>query len=420
MNNLVFMVIFGFGFFLPACLLSQQKSISLAECLSLAQQHSHVLKQENQKIQAARAAERSAESRYLPYLYAEFSYNMFLPRSDNYTRQSSSGVLDWSPGNWLKKTARTAARQIQVEQAEKEVTLLALTRRVSALYLGILRNQQELKLLERRLAILREHRQVAEALHQGGIRTELDVLQTRAAISSLKETKIVRQAERKSLQTALALLLDFHTEDTLSLKDFPARLIDEPPFFDEDPRQDNPLIKSLQLQAETRQLLLGKVQALYWPTVQLHGGSFRDTDPNAEGNYWQTGISIKAPLFRWGELKFKQQEITARVKILKWQKAEVQRELTIQLADIKQKFTRLHHTYLLLQDRQKITSQALEIATANYQAGLTTNLEYLAAQEQNVTTKVSLNETRLAYVLCRIEYYILTNKPEKIKMLQGV
>ncbi len=62
--------------------------------------------------------------------------------------------------------------------------------------------------------------------------------------------------------------------------------------------------------------------------------------------------------------------------------------------------------------------EALQIAQANYQAGLATNLDYLAAQEQLAEIHISVRKTQLQYVMNLIDYYATTNQLEAISKLQ--
>jgi len=417
MKHLLFMFVLGVSVVRPSLLLGQ--TMSLSASLDLAVQHSHLLKSQNEKIHAARAAQQTSESNYYPQFSVGFGHNQLFFTPYNYRKQFGDARLDWSPGDWLKKTALAAAKQGEVQQAEKQQVTLDLVRRVSTIYLGILRDQQELLLLEKRLEILENHRQVAEALWQGGVRTELDVLQTRVAINRLIEQKKVRQSETYNLKVALASLMGLPAARTLQLQNIPDHAIDIKLNAVQDPLTQNPFLKSFELRAEMQQLRLLEVEALKWPHLQLRGGYVVDRDPTAEGNYWRVSIGIQMPIFLRGETGFRQREIKAQVQALYWKNAQVRREIKIQQTQIVQDLSRLHETYRLQQEILQITQKTLQIATANYRAGLITNLEYLNAQKENVITQVTINETRLAYVLRLIDHYILTNQPEKIKQLQG-
>lgn len=151
---------------IPALLFAQATPLSLSECLDRALQHSYALNSYEFNVQAAQAAQQAATSQYYPHFSAELSHNQLLFSSFNYRQQAGMAVADWSAGDWLKKTARASAKQVDVETADKQIVLLDVVRRVASLYLGILRSQQETNLLEQRQQVLEAHQQVAEALWQ--------------------------------------------------------------------------------------------------------------------------------------------------------------------------------------------------------------------------------------------------------------
>ena len=112
MNRFLFVIVFGMSTALPSLLLGQTISLSLSECLDRALEQSHSLKSQNEKIHAARAAQHTAESHYYPYFSAELAHNQLFFPPYNYRQQFGTATLDWSPGDWLKKTALAAAKQI--------------------------------------------------------------------------------------------------------------------------------------------------------------------------------------------------------------------------------------------------------------------------------------------------------------------
>ena len=79
--------------------------------------------------------------------------------------------------------------------------------------------------------------------------------------------------------------------------------------------------------------------------------------------------------------------------------------------------TKLKDVIQLQNQRLSTTENAYKIAEANYQAGLMTNLEYLSAQQQLNETRIAIQETQLAYVSELVQYYIITNQPDKIAEL---
>ncbi|MCB9501658.1 MAG: TolC family protein [Deferribacteres bacterium] len=419
MTKLISILILVTSMLFNTQLRGQTDSLSFAECLHLALQNSPGLKSHDASFEAAITAEKAARAGYFPHIFAEASHNQLFYSPFDYRQQSGTVLLDWSLGDWMQKTATVSAKEAEVRTAEKQTGVLDLVRTVTSLYFGLLRSQKETGLLDKRLQILREHHDVVRALWQSGVRTELDVLLTNTEINNVQEQRNTQQSETDKLRQALSSLLNISENKTRNVQSFPVGIIAVRPDTTANLLAQHPKLRSLQLQAEAQKLHLNQVAATRWPHVQVHGGYVVDRDPTAEGNYWQAGIGLHVPLFRWKETSYRKQEINQLVNVLEWQKKQTELELTIQQKQLLRELAVLRSNYKLQLENVQITGKAIHIATANYQAGLVTNLEYLEAQKENMTAQVRLYETRLLYATSLIEYFILTNEMEKIESLQG-
>lgn len=413
----------GFGFLLllfgwVAALRAQTTTLSLSRCLELAVQNSFQWQAGEAEVQAAGAAYRVDRTRYFPQISAGLAHNQLFYQQYNYRQQAGQALLDWSAGDWLLKTADIQQKNLLAQQANREQTYLEITNRVALLYVAILQKQVNRAVLQNRLNLLNEHLQISQALWQAGTRTQLDVLQTQSASHQLQEEMLAVELEADNLRQELAKRLNLPDYRALRLQEFPER------FFEMDSLsspawQQNPLLKSLTLQYEAQQLRLREVQAARLPHLQMTGGYFVDRDPTAEGNFWQVGAGLQFPLLRWGLGKFQQQEIRAVAGSLQLQRAEVSRELQIKLDQLSERIRKLREIYQVQEKRLETNRQLLQLATANYQAGLITNLEYLTAQKELAENELTKQETRLDYLLNLIEIYTLTNQTAKIAQLQG-
>jgi len=267
--------------------------------------------------------------------------------------------------------------------------------------------------------VIQKHLQVVEALWHGGVRTEFDVLQTKSAINLLQEKEVTLKMESDILQSALAKLMNMPAETTFNLQNFPENIIQLMPDFSEQYISQNPEVQAIGLQAERQILSIKSVKATNLPHITALSGYVIDADPTAEGNYWQAGIGLQLPLFRWGKTSYQKQELQIMSQALKYKNLEIKRDLSIKQKQIKKRVDSLKEIYKLQQERKELTHRAVEIATINYQAGLITNLEYLNAEKVNIVSKIAVNETRLSYVQQLIENYLIGNQIEKIKQLQG-
>jgi len=404
---------------LCSSLFSQTKILSFSDCLDLAIQQSYRIQRSNSEIQAGLSALSSAKSAYYPHLFAALSYDQLLYSDYNFRRQMTAAYIDWSIGDWLKNTADVKAGQVEVLRAEREYSTIEVIVRVAGLYMEILLDQRKLELLDERMGVLHEHLKVADALWQGGIRTRLDVLQTHNEIKTIEEQNLRLQSEKQNRQSELAYLLDKPIEDLGELRDFPETVVEVEPVLNLPALEQNPLLHSLQLQAETQKLRLREVSADNMPRLQIQGGYVADADLLADGNYWQVGIGLQMALFRWNNSKYRREEINAHIKSLQLQKAQAKRELAISQSHLREQLSYLRRLFFLQQEKLEITMLSLEIATANYQAGLITNLEFLHAQEQDLANHLALNMTRLTYVMRLIAVFALTNEVDKIKALHN-
>jgi len=392
--------------------------LSLAQCLDLAAKNSFQLQAGDADIQAARAAYRVDRTRYFPHISAGLAHNQLFYQQYNYRQQVGQALLDWSAGDWLLKTADIQQKNLLAQQANREQTYLEITNQVALLYVAILQKQVNRAVLQNRLNLLNEHLQISQALWQAGTRTQLDVLQTQSAINQLQEEMLAVELEADNLRQELAKRLNLPDYRALRLQEFPERFV-EMDSLSSLALQQNPLLKSLAFQYEAQQLRLREVQAARLPHVQMTGGYFVDRDPTAEGNFWQVGAGLQFPLFRWGLSKFQQQEIRAVAASLQLQQAEIGRDLQIRLSQINERLKKLKEIYRRQAERLATMRQLLQLATANYQAGLITNLEYLTAQKELTENELTIQETRLDYLLDLIEIYTLTNQTDKIATLQA-
>jgi outer membrane protein TolC len=378
-------------------------------------------------IQSVDALKQSAEQKvnethtdYYPLIYGELSHDQLFYSHGNYAQQNISAVIDWSLGSLISKTALADAKEVEVLKTRTEQTALEAARRSANIYLGILKNRQEQLLVEERMRVIKKHLQVVEALWHGGVRTEFDVLQTKSAINILQEQEVRLKMEIEVLQSALSKLIGLPEETEFTLYDFPKNITEVTPDFSQEKISLNPEVQALGLQAERQILNIKSIKASNLPRINALTGYVFDADPYAEGNYWQAGIGISLPLYRWGKTTYQKQQLEISSQALKYKSRQVKRDLSIRQKQIKKRIENVKNIYTIQRERENLSRRAVKIATANYQAGLITNLEYLNAEKVNVIAQIALNETRLAYVQQLIENYLIGNQIEKIKQLQDM
>ncbi|MCB0306851.1 MAG: TolC family protein, partial [Calditrichaeota bacterium] len=83
------------------------------------------------------------------------------------------------------------------------------------------------------------------------------------------------------------------------------------------------------------------------------------------------------------------------------------------------RLTQLQQLLRLQQEQLTVTREASTLAAADYQAGIVTNLEFLAAQQDLSANRLQIRQTRLAIRLTLIDIYARTGQIEKINEITG-
>lgn len=401
-----------------------QTVLSLAECIELALKSNPKMQSKKWQVTSAEALLQQSQAGYRPMLSAAAHHSQFFYNQYNYREQALGLVADWSPGKWLMHSASAEQNEIAAKTADYQQSEVDVVRRVSSLYAEILLTDIRENLVQNRLALLDQHLNVARALWQAGIRTQLDVLQTKSARIAVKQEMVDIQSQSENLKNELRLLLNRGNDLPLMLKPFPAGRaeIDSLSAIGRVKNmvaRYNPALKMLAFQATAEKLRNLKIKAALLPNLQFSGGYVADGDPTAEGNYGIVSLGVQVPLFLWGQSKYQREEIAANTHALELQRLNLQRELDIEVERILTRRKRLSETYRLQQAQLTIDQQAFDIATANYQAGLITNLEYLAAQKNLTENQLQIQEIQLDMLLSLIDIYAITGKTGNIAKLQG-
>ncbi len=420
MQNSLFLFIFCF--LLNQNLFAQKSTLSLGNCIEQAQQNSFLIHADAQKTIAAQKKYQFERAQSLPQMTGELAAGRYQLEPYSFDQTAAFVYGDWSLGDFFLNTAQSARQEKLIAETDNQQTRLDISLSSAMLYIRILQAYAQKELLQQRLNLLNSHFHVAKALWQAGTRTQFDVLQTETEIARLKETIALLELESQNLLQELAQLINEKRADNIYLRPFDSERICnmQLPDFLPEIMQSMPVIQSFDLRIKAQQLRTRAVTAQQLPHFNLSGGFMRDGDPTGDGDYWQMGVGISLPLFRWNVVSFQKQESRALTQMLYFQKQEMERNISIFINQTQQKLVKLKKIIQLQGQRLKTTDNAFKIAEANYQAGLMTNLEYLSVQQQLTETHIAIQETQLNYISTLVQFYIITNQLDKIKKLENM
>ncbi len=398
---------------------SQESSVvTLSQCIDSVQKYSFRLQAETFNTEAALKNLDVSHTRTMPYLSGDVGIEGRSLNPYGFGQQWTLVHGDWSLGDFIRKTDQVARQEVVTSQLMQEQARLDGISRVTSLFMNVLQKEKERELLNERIGLLKTHRIVAASLWQAGVRTRLDILQTESELSVAKEEKVrvlveIRNSIREITNLTGMTMLDTFQLETINTKD----LIQQVNISDLD-RQlitENPLYQVLLSKVQTRRLQTDLINAQKWPHVVAGGGYFVDGDPTADGNYWTIQAGIAFPIYQWGSINYQKEESEALGKSLNMELLDLNRELLIHLEKTMIRLEELNNMLELQETRLETLQEAQSLADINYKAGLITNLEYLVTQQRNTTTMITIEETRLEYILNLIEYYLVTNQVQKIK-----
>ncbi|HDO27786.1 MAG TPA: TolC family protein [Bacteroidetes bacterium] len=415
---LILLIASGWGFVLYA---QSPPLLTLKDCIHRAEQNSYKLQSDDYLIAATADQASLTKSQAIPRIGGDLAMeNRFL--QPYYFNQIWASVhADWSLGDFIQKTGRSAMQDIETRKLEKEQNRLNVIGRSTSLYISVLQVKKQIEILVVRIGFLQHHRELTQGMWKAGIRTRLDVLQTESEMVKLQEDTARLAIVRKNLRGELARLLGWQNTDSLRLTPLQVAAITKSPI----PRvsleilADNPLLASYNSRVKAQQYRTNEIIASQIPHVLLGGGYFADGDPTGDGNYWRINAGITIPIYYGHESVYKKQGSEALVQSLNAQEKEIERELMIHLAKVYERLVNLKGVLDLQNKRQSITGQAVSFAEINYKAGISTNLDYLSAQQRLTSTQLAIEETRLQYTMNLIEFYVTTNQVDKIIALEN-
>ncbi len=396
--------------------LGQPPTLSFSDCLRRAQEVNFSVKAQQFRQKALEQRFWFEQARSRPQLFGEVGLEDHRLSGYGFGQQWFLLNADWALGNWLYTPFKGQKAQAQAAREMGEWDRLHALEKAARFYIRLLQKEKEYRLLSEQYALLQLHHKVARALWQAGSKSELDVLQTRAEILKIREKMQNTLEFKKALSRELSVFLGLSPTDSLQLMYLNTQTICAQPLpsVDDSLVRANPMLRSLQWQIRAQKWKTREARARRLPHVFGAGGYFVDHDPTGDGNYWLARVGVQIPLFLWNETRFQEQAARATEQSLTQEMHESQRTLHMQLVQMLTRLKQLKQSLKIQARRLNTLQKMLDLAQSNYRAGLTTNLEFLNMQQQWTEAKIVYQTTELDFVLALVEFYTLTNQPEKI------
>ena len=251
----------------------------------------------SQSLQTVVSQEQSA---YYPQISASTQVSGLFLSPYTFGQHFLQAVADWDMGRFWKKTAAIQQKQVEQQEAVAQQNRLEIAGVITGLYLDVLQNQLEQRILQSRLDYLNTHIEILTALWKAGTIRQLDILQTRSSLNSVKEELMQKELSANQAKYALSRLMGLETTN-FSLAPVadnlpPVEVVNQVP---ESWLDNHPQAMKIQKEYEKELLMKKDVEASYMPHIQAFSGYTFDGDPTGDGNYVLLGIGATVPIYSW-------------------------------------------------------------------------------------------------------------------------
>ena len=316
----------------------------------------------------------------------------------------------WELDIWGRyRNAADAAREqlLSAEEAERALEL-SLAGQVCSAYFDLLNYKEQLELTRRTLAVREHSAALYERQYAEGAISELDILNVRTQVDSLKDSLAQAQTRLEQAEGALLLLTGAspeaifmgRAEKGAALASLPvAPLL--PSGMPSALLNRRPDIRSAEATLRAAHFQVGEARAAFFPSISLTG-SFGVSSTELDGLFsgpaetWTFGGGISLPLLTFGKNMGGVRQAEAAVRA-----AAASYELTVQQAfrDIRSALAAQKNTaesVRSLADAAGRMEKAAQLARARYEAGYSPYLDVLEAERTLYASQMQLSSGRAA------------------------
>lgn len=398
------------------------QGVTLPEAIRQAVGNNNILKAERFAVQAAKAGQDSAESRYLPRLTFDETFaasnsptRTFMMKLDQGRFSSGDFIIDNlnNPGTETDfRTAITleqtlydpsvgysvniAAKEREERESSRELRQEQVVLEVVSAYVSVQKSMARLDVAEKGLTSAREHLRLARVRMGAGTGLKSDELRARTFLAEMEEQEIrarnLLEIARLRLGKAMGAPAGEAFDISGELRPLPmAAAPDELSRLARENRQD---LRGVERQREKAELGAGLARSAWYPT--LHAGAAyqmndRSVPFGADNSSWYAGVSLRWELFD-GMRRSREQEKAGALQAVAAETLEQYRkEVAFQVAESRLRRDEAAKRAEVARAAVADAEEGLRLVQKRFEGSLATVVELLDAQ-------TSVNRARAAVV----------------------
>ncbi|MBD3344672.1 MAG: hypothetical protein GF401_06385 [Chitinivibrionales bacterium] len=252
-------------------------------------------------------------------------------------------------------------------------------------------------------------------LLENGMITELDLLQTKLALSRKKIDEISSQNEIREIGEQLLILLGLSPELTIEI-DTNALWKEHDRFVypTADTLEERILrrydIRAMEYQVRIMERMKDIQRASYLPSiVGFYGVDYTNQYGMDESDFddqWTVGVSLNWNIFDWGSSWRSMQKLTLHKKAAEM-RLDLQRQQVVSaIKALVRTIDETRKKVEIAQEAVSVARRALEIARARYDQQMATNRDILDARKDLTNTRMAYSAARIELTLALEEYKI--------------
>ncbi len=317
-------------------------------------------------------------------------------------------------GRWRNTAAASREALLSAEEAQKALEL-SVAGQVCSAYFDLLNYDAQLELTERTLALRQEYAALYEKQFAGGAISELDMLNIRTQVDTLKDSLAQVRAQREQAESALLLLTGASPREIYSGRSPRGLALTVLPAVPQLPEgipssllARRPDIVSAEAALRAAHFRVGAARAAFFPSISLTG-SLGTESVELDGLFsgasetWTFGGVINWPLLTFGRTlgSVRQSEAAMRQTAASYEQTVQQAFRDIRNALALQRGTA--EGAKSLEEAAARMEKAAKLARLRYAEGYSPYLDVLEAERTLYNTQMQLAERRAAQLAAIVQ-----------------
>ena len=427
-NKIIILLLF------PALIWSQERILTLAECIKLAMENNPELQMSKTDLESTRYKVREMNAKLKPKLNisAKYRHQSEVPEIDMGGKISLPFSIAIEPvqigafdqyetklaltqpiytGHRLRNAVRVSQAQANAESAQTNKIESELIFRVKSTYFKVLHAEKILQIAETAREQVKAHQRDVENFVAQGLARKNELL--KAQVKFFEAELAVIQANN-AVQLGLAALeniIGVKLEDRLKLENIEFGDMQEPELEESIKKAKSKRMELLMVShnLEAAKHALSIVRGEKYPSVAAfgsysYGKPGLDFVKNEWMDYWIVGVGAEWILWNWGETRSKIEQAQLNVTKLEYLQRQLNNVIELEVTQACLKMKEAMNRILVACEMVNQAQENYRVTENIYKQGQLKNTDFLDAQMDLTRAKIEKTRAEIDYALAKAEW----------------